>query len=87
MRTQTLRTFWKQARSKRENETAPAGQEVLAGMFPGKQIMSQKGLKKKNEIHLILYYLTCSVKFMYFFAYNCSLEYLIILGTLTVASF
>ena len=40
MRTQMLRTFWKQTRSKRENETAPPGQEVLAGMFPGKQIMS-----------------------------------------------
>ena len=32
MRTETLRTFWKQTRSKRENETAPPGQEVLAGV-------------------------------------------------------
>ena len=33
-----------------------------------------EGPKKKNEMHLILYYLTCSAKFMYFFTYKCSLE-------------
>ena len=48
MRTQALRTSWKQARSKlisAENETAvPPGQEVFGGRFPRKQIMSQKGL-------------------------------------------
>ena len=46
MRTQTLRTSWKQARSKwisAENETAPPGQEVLAGGFhESKAIMSRR---------------------------------------------
>ena len=32
------------------------------------------GPKKKNEIYSILYYLTCSAKFMCFFTYKCSLE-------------
>ena len=51
MSTQTLRTFWKQTRSKRENETTPPGQEVLAGMFPGKQIMNQKALKRVLKVN------------------------------------
>ena len=33
-----------------------------------------EGPKKKNEMHSILYYLTCSAKFMYFFTYKCSSE-------------
>ena len=67
-----------------ENETAPPGQEVLAGGFheskqPWKANYESEGPmrigpKKKNEMHSIQYYLTCSAKFMYFFTYKCSLE-------------
>ena len=76
MRTQALRTFW--------NRHAQNGFQLKMRLrrldkrfwreVSTKENNESEGPKKKNEMHSILYYLTCSAKFMYFFTYKCSLE-------------